>query len=434
MFRPHYAWVVLAAATLLIFCQGLVTNGFAVYLPYLREGYEITNTQSSLLSTLRCATALGAMLLVSAYYHRFSLRVGAALALGMMAVGFAVCGLVPTYLGSCIGSAIMGLSCGFGAMVPASMLVHRWFADERALALGICTAGSGLSSVFAAPLVTLGVSTVGVHLTFVLEAAAVLVLGIVVYGVARDNPPRGGAYTVRRADGPSEEGSMPAVKAEAKKVAPALTKKGLATMFAVVFAIGAVASPAPAHYGLLFEDAGIGSAAIAGAIMASGLSLVVGKLVYGALTERIGAYRTNRIFFSLLMTGLLSSLLLMSGGVAAAFVLVVLCGFGLPPATAGTAVWASDLNEEHYDRTVQTFQVAYVLGNLVGMPIPGIVADLTGSYVPVFVGYALLMGATLAVLQLRYRASGLAPAFSRRAIRTRRRVAQVFHATFGFMR
>ena len=36
MFRPHYAWAVLAASTLLIFCQGLVTNGFAVYLPYLR--------------------------------------------------------------------------------------------------------------------------------------------------------------------------------------------------------------------------------------------------------------------------------------------------------------------------------------------------------------------------------------------------------------
>ena len=434
MFRPHYAWAVLAAATLLIFCQGLVTNGFAVYLPYLREGYEITNTQSSLLSTMRCATALAAMLLVNAYYRRFSLRLGAALALVMMAAGFAVCGLVPTYLGSCVGSAAMGLACGFGAMVPASMLVHRWFAEERALALGICTAGSGLSSVFAAPLVTLGASTVGVHLTFVLEAAAVLALGAVVYAVVRDNPAPGGAYTARHDGGTAAENPSLAVKPAVKKGSPALGTKGVATMFAVVFAVGAVASPAPAHYGLLFEDAGIGSAAIAGAIMASGLSLVVGKLAYGALTEKMGAYRTNRIFFGLLVAGLLSSLLLAKGGVAVAFLLVVLCGFGLPPATAGTAVWASDLNEEHYDRTVQTFQVAYVLGNLVGMPVPGIVADLAGSYVPVFAAYALLMIGAFAVLQLRYRASGLAPAFSRRALKTRRFVARALHAAFGLMK
>ena len=433
MFRPHYAWAVLAAATLLIFCHGLVTNGFAIYLPYLRDGYEITNTQSSILSTLRCATALGSMLLVGAYYRRFSLRLGAALAVVLLAVGFLVCGLVPTYVGACVGSAIMGLSCGFGAMVPASMLVHRWFADERALALGICTAGSGLSSVCAAPLITLGVSTVGVHLTFVIESLAVLVLALVVYSIARDEPGRSGAYVVKKVrSGAGQEGSTG--RRVVAKAPSSLGSRGMAAMFFIVFAIGAVSSPAPAHYALLFEGVGIGSAAIAGAIMVSGLSLIVGKLAYGALTERFGAFWTNRIFFALLVCGLASSLLLMSGGTAAAFALVVLCGLGLPPATAGTAVWASDLNEERYERTVQTFQVAYVLGNLVGMPIPGIVADVTGSYVPVFVGYAVLMGATLAALQLRYRASGLAPVRRPRSFRMRRRMAQMFHATFGSLR
>lgn len=162
--------------------------------------------------------------------------------------------------------------------------------------------------------------------------------------------------------------------------------------------------------------------------MASGLSLVV-ESSPTVLTEKMGAYRTN-LFFDCCSR---------SSGCCFAWAgspwhSSLWCSAVLEcrQPTAGTAVWASDLNEEHYERTVQTFQVAYVLGNLVGMPVPGIVADLAGSYVPVFAAYALLMVGAFAVLQLRYRASGLAPAFSRRALG--QVVARAFHAAFGLMR
>lgn len=419
-FRPHYAWAVLAAATLLIFCQGLVTNGFAVYLPFLRDSYAITNTQASMLSTVRCVTALASLLVVRAYYRHLSLRAGGALALGVLAAGFAACWLWPTYLGACVGSALMGVTCGLGSMVPAAMLVHRWFEDERALALGICTAGSGLSSVVAAPLVTAGVSTVGLGATFALEGIAVLVLAALVFAIVRDNPSACGSY---RIDGASSASPQ---RTKVPGASRRLSGAGVAAMFVAVLLLGSVASPGPAHYGLLFGDAGIGSAVIAATIGASGAAIVVGKLVYGVLTERWGAYRTNAIFLCLLASGMACSLMLDLFGAGAAFALVILCGLGFPPATAGTAVWASDLNDAAYDRTVQLFQVAYVLGNLVGMPIPGIVADATGSYVPVFASYVLVVAATLAIVQLRYRASGLAasmpgtprPRLRRRALRS----------------
>ena len=103
------------------------------------------------------------------------------------------------------------------------------------------------------------------------------------------------------------------------------------------------------------------------------------------------------------------SLLVGRLGAAAGIALVILCGLGFPPATAGPSLWAADLFPRDFDRSVQRLQVTYSLGTLVGMPVPGLVASLTGSYVPVHASYAVLVSLALALIQSRYRKAGLAP-------------------------
>ena len=55
----NYAWAVCAACLLVLLCSGGLTyKGFAAYQPYLISSGGLTNTQSSMLITIRSFTIL----------------------------------------------------------------------------------------------------------------------------------------------------------------------------------------------------------------------------------------------------------------------------------------------------------------------------------------------------------------------------------------
>ncbi|MCI6647356.1 MAG: MFS transporter, partial [Oscillospiraceae bacterium] len=56
--------------------------------------------------------------------------------------------------------------------------------------------------------------------------------------------------------------------------------------------------------------------------------------------------------------------------------------------------------------TVQKFQTAYSIGALVFSPVPGILADASGSYLPAYALFTLQSVVILAVLQVTYRKCG----------------------------
>ena len=53
------------------------------------------------------------------------------------------------------------------------------------------------------------------------------------------------------------------------------------------------------------------------------------------------------------------------------------------PNTVGISIWAANLSsEEGYVRTLRNYQVSYTIGGLAFSSVPGLLADLTGSYLP----------------------------------------------------
>ena len=395
--------VAVTMAGLLMFCFGMAADGFTAYLPYLRQGYGIADAQVSLLVTLRCVTSFASALLAQAVYARISIRAGMAFSVATLAAGFAVCGLFPSYAGACVGSLLMGITCGMGSTVPASMLMHRWYGARVAVPLCICMAGSGLSSVVGVPLVVAGISTLGMEATFVAEGAVFAALALAMWLVVRDSP-------AVKPQALGDAAVQEAAHAHASRRVAASSSRDLLVLSFAVLLIGAVASPGPANYSLLLTEAGAPAASMASIVSVGGIALTLSKLAYGAVSRRFGTYRSNLLAFGLLACGMACSLLVGSLGAAAGIALVILCGLGFPPATAGPSLWAADLFPRDFDRSVQRLQVTYSLGTLVGMPVPGLVASLTGSYVPVYASYAVLVSFALVLIQSRYRKAGLAPA------------------------
>lgn len=58
---------------------------------------------------------------------------------------------------------------------------------------------------------------------------------------------------------------------------------------------------------------------------------------------------------------------------------------GIPFSTVGVSVFAKDMSSGNaYEKVVKYFQVATKIGALLIGPLPGMIADLTGSYAPAY--------------------------------------------------
>ena len=116
-----------------------------------------------------------------------------------------------------------------------------------------------------------------------------------------------------------------------------------------------------------------------------GAALTVGKCLYGHFTDRIGARNSGWIFFGILIVGQALCCFSSKSVPAVNTAAMLLYGIGLPLATVGLTVFARDLSSsEQYAATIRRFQLAYMLGSLLFSPVPGILADTTGSYFPTY--------------------------------------------------
>lgn len=394
---------------MLLFCTvGLNTSAFSVYQPYLIATGGLSNTQGSEITTLRSLAALLSFLWVEGYYRRTDLRLGVTVAAVGAALAFVLFGVAHDFAGYCLAATVAGVAYGFGGMIPVSMLIDRWFHSHKALALGICAAGTGAATILAPPILTALVEAVSLPFAFLAEAAFIGVAAIVVWIILRNRPEEKGCTAL--------SSGKPETRLDAQTRGPASGTGTLAAMLAATVLIGVMANPGFSHLSVLFKSEGFDAMTVAWIVSVVGVSLTVGKTIYGQITDRLGAYRSGYLFFGLLVAGEALCCLTGRAGVAVAVGAMLCLGLGLPLATVGLSVWAAEVaGPSGYGTTVRRFQMAYMLGALAFGPVPGMIADATGSYVPVYVVMTLMAVAAAVLVQTSYKRLGSAGAALRSA-------------------
>lgn len=407
MKRPHYSWWICAGGTLLLFCTvGLNTSAFSVYQPFMIVAGGLSNTEASEITTLRSLAALLSFLLVERFYRKTDLRLGVTMAAVGSALAFVLFGVSSGFAGYCLAAVVAGVSYGFGGMIPVSMLIDRWFRSHKALALGICAAGTGAATILAPPIVTALIERTSLSQTFLSEAGFIGVALIVVWFVLRNRP--------------EDMGLAPLFTGRSEKLVVALEpgrSSGRGVVIAMLSAtvlIGVMANPGFSHLTVLFKSEGFDNMTVAWVVSVVGVSLTLGKTFYGQITDRLGAYRSGFVFFGLLVAGEILCCLTGQLNVIVAVIAMVCLGLGLPLATVGLSVWAAEVSAPgEYGNTVRRFQMAYMVGALVFGPVPGMIADAAGSYIPVYVLMSLMAVVAMALVQISLRQARTGTALTR---------------------
>lgn len=387
--KVFYGWAVCAACTILIFItMGSVSNGFSVYLPYIMEEKGLTHAQTSNLITYRCLIAFFSMLVIGRYYRIFSLRIGTAIAALCACAAFLIYAKADTYMMFSIGAGVSGLSYGFGSMIPVSILMNRWFVRNRAFAISICSAGSGIATILLPGITTILVEHFSMSHAFFMEGIGIAFLTALVFLVVRNSPAEKNLQPLGVEMGTKKKTEAP------KGSRSGLTKKMWVYMAITSAVMGALANPGFSHLPVLFKSCGFSSATVAMFISMEGFMLIAGKLLFGKTADHIGGFRSTMLFGIILTVGngmcCLAGLQFTWLGV----INMLILGAGYSIATIGPSVWANDFAvPEMFPVVLRRFQVIYAGGALAFASVPGILADHFGGYIQsygVFTGMALM--------------------------------------------
>ena len=288
-----------------------------------------------------------------------------------------------TYPQLLIGAFAAGLGYGMGGMYPVSVLLHRWFRLHEPIALGICTACTGLAVIFGSPLITAISENYGVRTTLLFHGMMLIVGAVLCFVIIR-NWPQGVEH-------------RKAVKKGEK------SRFRFTWMHVAALCIGVSGNAAFQFLGMHFDNQGLSSYQVAGVISAVGTALMISKFLYGGAIDRFGTRKTNIVFMFISTAGLILCCLC-GNNYKLAMLSMILYGLGLAYSTIGLTVYAEDLCAvEDFENRVREYQMCYTLGSLTFSPIVGILADATGSYV-LFYAIATVLGvAALAIIELNYK-------------------------------
>lgn len=387
-YRIHRAWFVCAGTTLLLFTSvGIICNAFTIFQPYIIQRGHLTEGQGSLLITTRVASTLLSTMVCVRYYRIVGLRKGMVLALLPGTLSMILYAVSTGFSGCCTAAALAGVTCGLCCIIPATILVERWFSNCRGLALGICSSGTGGAAVVGPPLIQALISRFGTSFALLCIAIFFVVSGIVSYMLIRDNPSEMNL---------SPYGSKQVLE---KKNVPILEKSQTKPMFLLLpaaFFLAASGGPALGHMGVYLSSEGYPAELAAWMVSSIGLTMTFGKCILGRTADRLGNRRACLIFGSALVIGQIMECLIPLHFLEVSVIGLLISGLGMSMCTVGIPILTRTLcgsNKEALGRT----QSAHIAGSLCLSPLPGIIADYFGSYQP---AYILFAGMTLAAVVL----------------------------------
>ncbi len=402
MKKVFYGWFVVLACALMLFCSiGMVSNNFSIFMPFIREEYGITHAQTSSLVTLRCLMSFAAMWVLGIYYDKLGTRLGIAIAVCFAATGYLIFSFSKSYGMFCVGALVMGACNAFASMVPAGILMNRWFIRNKATAIGICGAGSGAAMMIMPSVTTKLYEAAGLSMAFRIECIGIYALAFVIFLLIRNTPEEIGLKPLGYEDMNENFKNAPSGLDDEKE--KPMTKTLWVTTVGASLVMGSLANPGYSHMSVLFTTAGFEPMKVAMMISSIGFILTFSKLVLGRLVDRVGGFKGTMVFGGLLLIGHIFCCLVYIQNIFVNIAVIICMGFGYAVTTMSSTIWSNDIaNKSNYSVVIRRLQTAQQAGALVFSTVPGALADRFGSYMPAYALFTIFTALSLIMISISY--------------------------------
>jgi MFS family permease len=283
------------------------------------------------------------------------------------------------------------------ANVPCAATVARWFVRRRGLATGLTTAGGSLGAFCLPPLAQILVSGVGWRRAYVIFGAAILLsLNLLAPLMKRDPEglgltPDGGA--------PAEHSGAPSARGSDYTMREAMRTRTFWVLFAL-FAATWIPIFAPlVHLVPLARGLGVDALVAATLVSALGMAGILGRLIMGSLSDRIG--RRAAIGIGLVLQILAFLGFTVAGALPGLYAASVAFGFSYGAvASLFPAIVADFFGREQAGSLVGLLFAMSGSMAALGPLGAGFIYDRTGSYGPAWVASAALNVVALGLLAL----------------------------------
>jgi MFS family permease len=377
-FQLRHILLIIALCGMLCNCLGVLFNVAGLFFNPIADEFGIGRGDVSVahtIASLGCAVGgiLGARAAKTGRF-RLILIVCTALFAGGTALLTLTRSIWPMY----VISAFRGLGAGAGGTVLVTIVINNWFTGKVGLLTSLVFCSAGVGGAILSPILSSVIERSGWRAGYLVMAAVIALLylpGIVFRLGIR--PEDAGSAPLRLG---SDEPASPA-KAQTSPLTAPDTKIDPA-LYVLILIYACIASSATAyipHFSGIADSYGQTAAVGSAMVSAAMVSNTAGKLVYGALTDRVGLKKGIWIWGLLVIAGIVMMLRMRSP--AALYAAAFLVGMCYSLSSVGTALLSRDIfGTQVHARAYPSINMINTVANAGVTALIGFLYDASGSY------------------------------------------------------
>lgn len=402
-FTGRYWRTIVACALIVWLAYGLRFSTFNMLAVSITNDLHITRSAFSLSISFRYLTAFLLSLAFGHLVDKLGIMKCLLIGLASTAAGeyiFSIGRSLPVFYA---GGAVSGIGYALASSPAAVLFVNKRFITNRGLIMGTTSAVSGLGQALFNPVVGALALRWGWRSVYLCSTAIAIVVGLAIVLFLRvDEKNCVSGACMRDPDTTRNKAGLDISRVIKTPQFWALMLTGL---FIGIAATGSyLIFPSHAQqdgFSLLFVTAVLGITVPVGNI--------VGKLVFGATTDKLGAGRAAIIPFGTNLIGVIAAIFMAPTLVPVAVIASLGIGFGISAPNLVPSLWVTELFGEKNSHSLLGFMTAFVMaGSAAAMPIANLLFEQSGSYTSALTLEAILIGAivlmTLTILQKKIKA------------------------------
>lgn len=392
--------IMVACIVMLVVGTGIIVNTVNQFVLPITEATGMSRAAFTLYTSFQNIALMLTVPFLSKIYAKIKPKI-------MTIIGFLVMCAAYFMLSQCVEAwqfYVCGVFIGFGlafvSTTTVGILINNWFIKNKGTVLGIAMAGSGFGSMIFNPIAQQLISSMSYQTAYMVLAAIMFVCFIPVLIIYVYKPEDKGMHALgweekqaelaaKAKEAGDKEADAPKEILEGYTYKEAIRSPKFYLLAFVIICLSGMSMGTFQQMSAYLVGTGYEKAFAATVVSAISLFLMFGKFIWGFLRDRIGMKATFVIALSIFVLQYIV-LLFVNVSPVLCYVQAVMFGlsFATPTMFAALLVNAA-FGEKEYASIYGTMQFFFYFGPIICNPLTGAIFDMTGTYAPAFIFYAI---------------------------------------------